>query len=621
MARLIWLVLATGACVARSQTNAVTKTQLKADMISGYGLRSIRPLEKQADLAAASGTCATSPIPPEQVETQLYVDQYVPLDVSGQTYGFSGYLRVWWNDPQLTYNSTSAGGCTDQLSFTPEESANFWSPRFYWEDAKSIEYPAPSDGELFMVYPNGDIWWSRQVAFLLNCPFSKGALLDRLPFDTQTCGFKMGMYAETASEVVLKWKPGRDPLANWQGVCMAEWGTTRITPEDMVDVYTSANYTYAHFALDFSRYPSTWIWSFMMPAIVTVMLSYLGFYIDPAATPARVALGMLCLLFNVNNFSAMLQALPPTAQPPWLTRFVLNSFFFNLVAMVEQIVVSFGSSAQKWLEAQRKDLEVYVPWKSALRSQSAVLKQLLVEWDKDNSGTISKKEFRRGVQAVGVRAPLHQINSLFDKIDDDEDGQVTPTELEKGLADVGLLRATVNTSEGGQTAMQEYESKLVENMNLEGNGDVSMDQVDSEIQARPMPAIEAKATSNKVNPMEAMLRTVATTSATKDTVPSRAKVTKVAATKPLEQNATAMLHRRYLSTARADLDKDWLWEFKTFRLFPLLSRLRNLDHACRWLYPLGYFFFIFLALGEIGFGTSHEETLMTSECYRRAIGK
>jgi len=300
--------------------------------------------------------------------------------------------------------------------------------------------------------------------------------------------------------------------------------------------------------------------------------------------------------------------------------------------MVEQIVVSFGSSAQKWLEAQRKDLEVYIPWKTALRSQRSVLKQLLIEWDKDHSGTISKKEFRRGVQAVGVRAPLHQINSLFDQIDEDEDGQVTPAELEKGLAGAGMRKKSVHlpphaadtSAIRNTSAMQAYEEKLADNMNNEGNGDVAIGDVaiqdEATPQARALPTIEAKAQSNKVKPANpsTTLRTVSTTTAIKDnTTPPKASAF---VTRPLERNATATLRNRYLHTAKADLDKNWVWEFKTFHLFPFLSRLRNLDHACRWLYPIVYLVFIFLSLSEIGFGTAHEQQLLSSECFRKATG-
>ena len=106
-------------------TIGMSKSQLKAHLLSSYGLPSIRPSEKAAE-ANADGQCIDNQIIPEDVEVQIYVDQFEPLDMLGQTYGFSGYLRAWWSDPQLAYAGRQDGGCTDELSFTPDEHQKFW---------------------------------------------------------------------------------------------------------------------------------------------------------------------------------------------------------------------------------------------------------------------------------------------------------------------------------------------------------------------------------------------------------------------------------------------------------------------------------------------------------------
>lgn len=82
-------------------------------------------------------------------------------------------------------------------------------------------------------------------------------------------------------------------------------------------------------------------------------ISYLGFYIDPSMTPARVALGMLCLVVVMTSRASLLATLPPTGTTPWLVRCTEGALYFNLLAMAEQIAVSFGLQSRKWLEAQK----------------------------------------------------------------------------------------------------------------------------------------------------------------------------------------------------------------------------------------------------------------------------
>ena len=101
---------------------------------------------------------------------------------------------------------------------------------------------------------------------------------------------------------------------------------------------------------------------------------------------------MLTVLVNLNG---LVGSLPPTSTPPWLVRFLLTSFYFNVVAMVEQVFTSFhsfhalpytsptlhhlrapsmveqvftsfGLNLQKWLDRQRFKLREHVPWKRSL---------------------------------------------------------------------------------------------------------------------------------------------------------------------------------------------------------------------------------------------------------------
>ena len=97
------------------------------------------------------------------------------------------------------------------------------------------EVAAPKDvGELLEVYPDGSVWWSRQAHFTLACPFA--ANLGRMPFDTQTCNFMVGMYADTALDSQLRWKEGRVALANHDGTaCLNEWFVTGFSQAQLVE--------------------------------------------------------------------------------------------------------------------------------------------------------------------------------------------------------------------------------------------------------------------------------------------------------------------------------------------------------------------------------------------------
>ena len=55
-------------------------------------------------------------------------------------------------------------------------------------------------------------------------------------------------------------------------------------------------------------------------------------------------------------------------------------------------------------------------------------------WDEDGSGTISKKEFRKAVAALGYDAPKADVDRVFDIMDEDSSGEISLKELKHVLS-------------------------------------------------------------------------------------------------------------------------------------------------------------------------------------------
>ena len=173
---------------------------------------------------------STDRIPPDEVRAQVYVDRMKPLNLREQTYGIDGYLRSWWRDERLRFNSTANGGCTDFLSLTRTATASIWKPDFYWEKSLSVTLPKQIEsvdvgaGQSLFVYPDGGVFWSQQVRMTISCSMD----LYKLPFDTQRCEYLMGLYSKTASEVRLSWKPAVPAIDGTSTACLNEYIVTSI---------------------------------------------------------------------------------------------------------------------------------------------------------------------------------------------------------------------------------------------------------------------------------------------------------------------------------------------------------------------------------------------------------
>lgn len=73
----------------------------------------------------------------------------------------------------------------------------------------------------------GRVFWSQQASFVLACHTD----LYHMPFDTQLCDYKQGLYALDASQVELDWRADEPALAAWDRQCLDEWLVVRLAQE------------------------------------------------------------------------------------------------------------------------------------------------------------------------------------------------------------------------------------------------------------------------------------------------------------------------------------------------------------------------------------------------------
>jgi Ca2+-binding EF-hand superfamily protein len=99
---------------------------------------------------------------------------------------------------------------------------------------------------------------------------------------------------------------------------------------------------------------------------------------------------------------------------------------------------SKGASIVKGIRLS-PDYDIISQVASGLAKNWGKLQWLFAQWDEDGSGTISRKELRRALEALGLESHKRAINALFDAMDSDGSGEVSYDEFE--LAIRASLRA------------------------------------------------------------------------------------------------------------------------------------------------------------------------------------
>ena len=277
--------------------DARSASETKLELLEAYGDPMVWPNASGADNPV--GSCEASDAGESmRVELSFYIDRLHRIDITTETWGLDGYLRAYWHDGRL------ASGCNKNLRLSRAEAEQIWKPDLYWEKVVSTHLPPKTDGvssgagALLRVDGSGEVWWSRQVTLVLVCQVD----VDSMPFDTQECSMTIGLYGSLSSEVTLGWRG--NALSGWNSGDMQcsldEWVLVAHKQEEVVSFYgtgTDADgFSTATATLTFARDPRDFIWSYIMPAIVLVIVSCAGFFIDPVAPPARVTLGIVTLL-------------------------------------------------------------------------------------------------------------------------------------------------------------------------------------------------------------------------------------------------------------------------------------------------------------------------------------
>merc|ERR1712032_496269 len=125
------------------------------------------------------------------------------------------------------------------------------------------------------------------------------------------------------------------------------WRASIVDAREKDKTYASGIYRHAQACLRLERSPGKYEQKIFVSILLTAA-SYTGFFIAPAAAPARVALGFLTFLMVMNNVDAVLKEMPDRpsgkdgGEQIWLLDFMVGTTIFNFFTLLEYGLVHHG---------------------------------------------------------------------------------------------------------------------------------------------------------------------------------------------------------------------------------------------------------------------------------------
>lgn len=194
------------------------------------------------------------------------------------------YLRHYWKDERLSFPSTN----NLSMTFDGRLVKKIWVPdMFFVHSKRSFIHDTTTDNVMLRVQPDGKVLYSLRVTVTAMCNMD----FSRFPLDTQTCSLEIESYAYTEDDLMLYWKKGNDSLKTDERISLSQFLIQEFHTTTKLAFYSSTgwyNRLYINFTL--RRHIFFFLLQTYFPATLMVMLSWVSFWIDRRAVPARVPL-------------------------------------------------------------------------------------------------------------------------------------------------------------------------------------------------------------------------------------------------------------------------------------------------------------------------------------------
>uniref|UniRef100_A0A8C1Y6D7 Gamma-aminobutyric acid (GABA) A receptor, rho 2a n=1 Tax=Cyprinus carpio TaxID=7962 RepID=A0A8C1Y6D7_CYPCA len=178
----------------------------------------------------------------------------------------------------------------------------------------------------------------------------------RFPLDSQTCTLELESYAYTDEDLMLYWKSGDESLSIDEKISLSQFLIQKFHTTSRLAFYSSTgwyNRLYINFTL--RRHIFFFLLQTYFPATLMVMLSWVSFWIDRRAVPARVSLGITTVLTMSTIITGVNASMPRVSYIKAVDIYLWVSFVFVFLSVLEYAAVNYLTTVQERRERKLRD--------------------------------------------------------------------------------------------------------------------------------------------------------------------------------------------------------------------------------------------------------------------------
>uniref|UniRef100_A0A8C4WAK2 Gamma-aminobutyric acid type A receptor subunit gamma1 n=1 Tax=Gopherus evgoodei TaxID=1825980 RepID=A0A8C4WAK2_9SAUR len=260
------------------------------------------------------------------IETDVYVNSIGPVDPINMEYTIDIIFAQTWYDSRLKFNSSMKvlmlnSNMVGKIGFQTLSSGT-------QENLMLIGSRLQS---LLRIWSDGRVLYTLRLTINAECYLQ----LHNFPMDEHSCPLEFSSYAYPRNEIEYKWKKTSVEVADPKYWRLYQFAFVGLRNTTEISHTLSGDYIIMTIFFDLSRRMGYFTIQTYIPCILTVVLSWVSFWINKDAVPARTSLGITTVLTMTTLSTIARKSLPKVSYVTAMDLFVSVCFIFVFAALME----------------------------------------------------------------------------------------------------------------------------------------------------------------------------------------------------------------------------------------------------------------------------------------------
>ncbi|XP_048772310.2 glycine receptor subunit alpha-2-like isoform X2 [Ostrea edulis] len=296
---------------------------------------------------------------------QLYIQGLDSISDSTMDFKMSFFIRQRWYDHRLAYQGRFD---FSKVELDTKVMSNIWVPDLYIKNEKKSEIHAVTvPNKLMHIYPDGLVVYSIRVTGTYSCQM----YLHKYPLDQQTCSIQMESYGYSTDTLTFQWND--TPLIRRPNLTLPQFSIGHITNHSCDVTYSNVTFTCLGIDIEMSRSYGYYMIQVYIPSFLIVCLSWVSFWLNIDAVPARISLGLLTVLTMTTQSSGARATLPRVSYIKAIDIWMATCLLFVFAALIEFSVVNVKTRVQQRKRLSLKEIPLLLHAKDDVSNEKPKL--------------------------------------------------------------------------------------------------------------------------------------------------------------------------------------------------------------------------------------------------------